>query len=185
MHKKILKKLYFFSRVSKNLSMNTRITVYNTIIKPHFEYCATIVYSFDLNKISVLQRMQNRAMRIILRCNKYTPITIMLNSLQWMSIKERLYFLSMIFIYKILHNKLPGYFDQFIVYNHQIHEHETRSRNQLHIYRKNKSRSMKTLFFKGFDQYNKLPKQVTESKSICEFRRNMLAFLGNTSCTNN
>ncbi|KAJ8977797.1 hypothetical protein NQ317_000053 [Molorchus minor] len=84
-HKKILKKIYFFSRVSQNLSCNTRITVYNTIIKTHFEYCATVLYSLDLNKMLAVQKLQNRAMRIILKCNRYTPISNMLSCLQWLN----------------------------------------------------------------------------------------------------
>ncbi|KAJ8973423.1 hypothetical protein NQ317_016706 [Molorchus minor] len=86
-HKKISKKIYFFSRVSQNLSCNTRITVYNTIIKTHFEYCATVLYSLDLNKMLALQKLQNRAMRIILKCNRYTPISNMLSCLQWLNSK--------------------------------------------------------------------------------------------------
>ena len=42
--KKISKKLYFFSRVSNDLSMFARITCFNCIIQPHFDYCASVMF---------------------------------------------------------------------------------------------------------------------------------------------
>ncbi|KAJ8941218.1 hypothetical protein NQ318_015650 [Aromia moschata] len=46
-YKKISKKIYFFSRISNSLSSYSAITVYNTIILPHFDYCASLMYSFN------------------------------------------------------------------------------------------------------------------------------------------
>ncbi|KAJ8940950.1 hypothetical protein NQ318_010151, partial [Aromia moschata] len=72
--------------IANSLSIMTCITVYKSIIQPHFDYCATILYMLDKNSISELQKLQNRGMRIILRCNKYTPINLMLECLQWMNV---------------------------------------------------------------------------------------------------
>ncbi|KAJ8980268.1 hypothetical protein NQ317_018434 [Molorchus minor] len=81
-HKKISKKNLF---LLKGFTKFKLITVYNTIIKTHFEYCATVLFSLDLNKMLALQKLQNRAMRIILKCNRYTPISNMLSCLQWLN----------------------------------------------------------------------------------------------------
>ncbi|KAJ8938942.1 hypothetical protein NQ318_014559, partial [Aromia moschata] len=62
--------------IANSLSIMTCITVYKSIIQPHFDYCATILYMLDKNSISALQKLQNRGMRIILRCNKYTPLNL-------------------------------------------------------------------------------------------------------------
>lgn len=175
--KKITKKLYFFSRVSQHLSINSKITVFKTIIQPHFEYCATIIYTFDLNKITALQKLQNRAMRIILKCTRHTPIQLMLTSLQWFSIKNRLEYLAMVFIYKMLQNLLPIYFNKYIVFNNQIHEYSTRYNRQLHIYRQNSSLNMKTLLFKGFVQFNKLPDIIKNSNTVQEFKHRLALFI--------
>ncbi|KAJ8964110.1 hypothetical protein NQ317_010891 [Molorchus minor] len=94
--KKYLKKIYFFSRIAFNISPFSAITVYNTIILPHFDYCASILFAFTSNKILALQKLQNRCMRIILKCNRYTNITLMLDTLQWMSVRDRLYYMAMI-----------------------------------------------------------------------------------------
>lgn len=151
--------------------------MFKTIIQPHFEYCATIIYTFDLNKITALQKLQNRAMRIILKCTRHTPIQLMLTSLQWFSIKNRLEYLAMVFIYKMLQNLLPIYFNKYIVFNNQIHEYSTRYNRQLHIYRQNSSLNMKTLLFKGFVQFNKLPDIIKNSNTVQEFKHRLALFI--------
>lgn len=57
--RKICKKLYFFSRISKSLSIFARLTCYNCIIGPLFDYCATLMYLFNRNQIGQLQKLQN------------------------------------------------------------------------------------------------------------------------------
>jgi len=55
----------------------------------------------------MLQKAQNRAMRVVLHCDKHTKIDHMLQALQFMSIKQKLYYSVSVFIYKILNNMLP------------------------------------------------------------------------------
>lgn len=175
--KKIVTKLYFFSRIANDLSTYTKITVYNTIIKPHFDYCASVLYLFDLNKISRLQVLQNRGMRIILKCNRYTPIVSMLSTLQWLSVSNRIFFSSMIFIFKVLNKLQPSYFNEYIVYNNDIHQHFTRNRNELYLTRTNYTSGMNTLFFKGIRQFNRLPVTIKSSQTLNIFKKNLLEYI--------
>lgn len=175
--KKISKKLFFFSRVSQFVSMATSITIYKSIIQPHFDYCASILNFLDNNSIEVFQKLQNRGMRVILRCNRYTPIRTMLNVLDWLSVKQRLRYFTLIFIYKILHNLLPSYFNKYVVFNNHIHNYLTRSNDQLHIERKNCSKHMHVLFYDGFREYNMLPNIIKECTGLNVFKNHILQYL--------
>lgn len=88
--KKTAGKVNFLSRISKNMTFDTRKIIYNTIVLPQFEYCSTIYFSCNKNQIASMQKMQNRGMRIILKCNSETPREFMLNALGWMSISQRI-----------------------------------------------------------------------------------------------
>lgn len=94
--KKSAKKIGFLARISKNLDFMSRIRVYKTIVAPHFEYCS-MLYMCNESKFQRLQKLQNRAMRIIIGCNRRTRVKDMLNALCWMSIKQRIYCQSSIF----------------------------------------------------------------------------------------
>ena len=175
--KKIRKKLFFFYRISANLSMASRLLVYNTIIQPHFNYCSSLLFLLDKNSQSVLQKLQNRGMRIILRCNRYTPISLMLEILNWQSIHHRLYYFTMIFLYKILQGLLPSYLRSFVTFNHEIHEYNTRSRNNLHIERTNSKKAMNSIFFKGIKQYNSLPKNIKDAATLKKFKTSLISHI--------
>lgn len=179
---KISKKLYFLSRISNELSLESRITVYTSVVRPHFEYCASILYMFNLNKLSQLQKLQNRGMRIILKCNKYTPITFMLSALQWLSVSNRLFYCAMIFIYKILNNLLPKYFNTYITLNSEIHEHFTRNAGNIYIQRTKYSLTMNSLFYKGIDNFNKLPLELKSSTSLSLFKRGVIEHIKSNMC---
>lgn len=95
---KISKKLYFFSRISTHLSMFARTTVFRTIIQPHFDYCASLLYLMDQNSYQRLQVLYNRGIGTILRCNRYTPIQTMLDCLNWFPVRKTWPFLAMTYI---------------------------------------------------------------------------------------
>jgi len=84
----------------------TRCTIYKIIIAPHFEYCAMLLIGMGETQITQLQKVQNRAMRIIFQCDRYTKVEDMLEALQFMSVRQRRYNIC-IFIFKILNNMLP------------------------------------------------------------------------------
>jgi len=58
-------------------------------------------------QLSTLEKAQNRVRRVILQRDKHNKINDMLEALQFMSIKQRLYYSVCVFIYKILNNMLP------------------------------------------------------------------------------
>lgn len=72
--KKEAKKVGFLARISLNLGLKERIKIYKTIVAPHFEYCASILFLCNKQATQKLQKIQNRAMRVILRCNRRTRI---------------------------------------------------------------------------------------------------------------
>ena len=63
---KVNKKINFFRRLSNNLSMYSRVTVYKFIIALHFDYCPTILFYLTETEKNGLQKFQNRAKRVIL-----------------------------------------------------------------------------------------------------------------------
>jgi hypothetical protein len=134
------------------LNIDVCLLIYKSIILPHFDFCASVLYLIDQTKIGVLQKLQNRGMRIILKCNKYTPIRNMLNTLQWMSVEQRLYYMSMIFMFKMVHNMLPVYFKCLIKFNYQVHRYSTRDKPDLNITKVMLSRTMNSIFYKGIKE---------------------------------
>jgi hypothetical protein len=174
---KISKKLYFFSRISNFVNIDICLVIYKSIILPHFDFCASVLYLMDKTKVGVLQKLQNRGMRIILKCNKYTPIRLMLSTLQWMSVEQRLYYMSMIFMFKMVHNMLPAYFKCLIKFNCQVHRYSTRDKLDLNITKVMLSRTMNSIFYKGMKEYNELPMNLKILGNVGEFKRQLSRYM--------
>lgn len=175
--KKVAKKLFFFSRVASFLSMNTNIIVFKTIIQPHFEYCASILYFLDNNSMAALQKLQNRGMRIILKCSRLTPISVMLNVLNWFNVRTRLKYFMLVFVFKIVKKLLPSYFNQYITFNNQVHNYLTRRHTDLHVQNRNYRKYMNTLFIQGLNEFNNLPSALKECNNVISFKKALNEYL--------
>ena len=78
-------KIGFFKRIRNKMSIITSINIYNTIIKPHFEFGSTILHTCCSDQqITRLQKLQNKAMRTILKVNRLTSTIWMLDILKWL-----------------------------------------------------------------------------------------------------
>lgn len=169
--KKVAKKISFLGRLSNRLSIQARILVYKTIIAPHFEYCASILFLCQDGDLQRLQKQQNRAMRIILRCSKRTNISLMLDVLQWLSIKQRIYFNTLVLIYKMVNNLLPKYMSQKLHLHSDIHNYETRIRSDYRLPKLTKSGTQNCLYYKGIKIYNNLPPEAKQATNLFSFKR--------------
>ena len=148
--------------------MNSRITIYKSIISPNFWYCPTILYFGTKNNINKLQLLQNKCLRTMLKCNRYTPIRTMLECLHFLDVNEYLYLQTMSFIYKLYHRELPDYLNFTIV--NEIHEHYTRNNDRIYIPKVNKENTKNSLYFGGLEEFNSLPCDIKNTTSLRLFK---------------
>lgn len=175
--KKISKKLFFFNRISKDLSLFSRITVFRSIIQPHFDYCSSALYLGDKGSIQSLQILYNRGMRTILRCNRYTPIEMMYSTLGWFSVQQRLYYLTMVFIFKLKKGMLPAYFNEYVTLRGQVHSYTMRNIEDFDIQKTNKHSTMTSLFYKCMNEFNHLPPSVKNALTVQIFKKLLKTYI--------
>lgn len=85
--KKLAKKIGLFGRIAKNLTFSARMNVCRSIISPHFDFCSSLLMSSDQQSRTKIQRLPNRAIRVVLRCSKYTNTALMYETLDIMNVK--------------------------------------------------------------------------------------------------
>lgn len=176
---KVNKKINFFRRLSNNLSMYSRVTVYKSIIAPHFDYCPTILFYLNETEKNRLQKIQNRAMRVILKVNRYVRIRDMLECLQFMNIDQRLVYQNLLFIFKMIHNLLPEYMAEKITFVNDIHNYNTRNAGDIYVPTAKKTSTQNSLFHKGLVIYNSLPQHIKTINSLNIFKRNISQYVKN------
>ena len=154
------------------MSIITSINIYNTIIKPHFEFGSTILYSCCLDQqIIRLQKLQNKAMCVILKVNRLTSKSWMLDTLKWLNIRERLQVNTIYFIRKMKIGDAPDYLTEQLRYVGEVQPYSLRNVTDFRIQQANTTAKQKSLFYKGLNLYNMVPFDVKNEVNDKVFRK--------------
>ena len=80
----------------------------DALVLPHFDYCCEVWDSIGISLSDRLQKLQNRAARVITgRKNEHGQSEIALNQLGWKTLNERRRQFVAKLMYKIIHNLAP------------------------------------------------------------------------------
>jgi len=178
--KKIDKKIGFLNRTGNYITAYNRCVACKAIIVPQFEYCATLIIDVSETQLGMLQRTQNRTMRIILHCDEYIRIEHVLQVLQFMSVKQRLHYAVCIFIHKILNNVLPLSLRNKIETMGSENQRHTRQTGNIVLGFRKTRNARKSVFYEGAKLYNSLPLGIRDGDRLKEFKRELKDYILNT-----
>ena len=106
--------------------------LYNALLLPHINYCL-VTWGYQCKRINILQK---RAVRLIILSRYNSHTAPLFNKLKLLTIKDMLALQELKFYYKLTHNELPAYFQNWqIVTNSELHRHNTRRKHDIHIVR--------------------------------------------------
>ena len=103
-------------------------------------------------------------MRNILKMKRETPIASMLNSLNLMSIKQRLAYNVIKMMYKIENGLLPEYLRKFMCKNRNKNEYNLRRKSLYDVPNFTKSYTQDSIFYKGLQLFNDFKKYCKKEK---------------------
>ena len=81
--KKICGGISAIRRVKPHVNKETLISIYNALVRPYFDYCCEVWDVFSETQSQQLQKLQNRAARIILNMTNDINHTVGLRALGW------------------------------------------------------------------------------------------------------
>ena len=87
--KKIASGIGALKRLMPFISKNTAVIIYKALIEPHFDYCSSVWYGISDRLSKKLQKLQNRAARVITKSTYDTSAKPLLNSLNWDDLATR------------------------------------------------------------------------------------------------
>ena len=144
--------------------------IYNSIILPHFDYGDVIWQSASKNCLTQLQKIQNRAGRIILKINPYshTSISQIHFCLGWQMLPERRKIHLLLLTYKILNNMTPEYLKEIFHFKHT--PYSLRNQNSLSLPKPNTNYCKRTLVYRASSEYNNLPSELRQLPAFTTFK---------------
>lgn len=175
--KKIAKKVSLLGRIRRFINSDSCKTIYNTIIVPDINYCSSILFlakEEDFKKLTVLQ---NKAMRIILRRNKYSKISIMLRDLNILSFKQIVHLNVIVFLFKIFKGKQSSELLRKIYKHQNTHNHMTRRKNEIRLPFRKTSKSQNSLLYRAVRIFQEIPTNIREEENSLKFRKEVYKYV--------
>ena len=151
--------------------------VYLSLIQSQFDYCITVLGACPQYLIDSLQRLQNRAARIITNNYDYSisPVTIV----KWIAIEKRCSYFTAITVYKCLNKEAPTQLLQMFNFVKDTHNVNTRSsiNNVLHLPKPNTEIFKSSLHSSSSQLWNNLPMLVKNSSSLSTLKYSLKSYL--------
>ena len=89
------------------ISESTALQIYQALILPQFDYCSPVWDELSVTLSDKLQKLQNRAARVITRSSYDTSASILLNRLNWHNLYTRRKKLKATLMFKIIKGLSP------------------------------------------------------------------------------
>lgn len=170
LQKKVNGGLFMLKSIRNIVNENVLQTVYNSLIMSHLNYCDVVWGNCGVNNQNVLQKVQNRAARIINHAKWDSPSEENLNKLNWITLDQKRNDNIAIMMFKILNGHAPAYLSQ--KFSFRNHGYNTRS-GSLHLnVPQPKTDSMKRSFaYRGAVCWNSLPHEHQQCTTLSTFKR--------------
>ena len=160
--------------VSVSLSLSLSLSLILSLVKPLFDYCDAVWGDLNKSLTARLQKLQNRAARIITRKGYDERSADIRKELGWDDLETSRKKHLAILMYKIMNNKAPGYlidlFQKSSSRNYSLRESE----NRLFLPKYNTEFAKSSSFsFVGAKVWNSIPYNIRSATSPSAFKRHI------------
>ena len=145
-------------RIKRYVPSDTLRTIYNALIQPHLYYCI-LTWGFSNSRI---QKLQKKAIRIICGAKYNAHTDPLFKNLSILKVQDIFTLQCAKFFFRFSNKKLPVYFNDFFQRNNDIHDHNTRNSNALHLFQYRNQTSRNFIRFNIPNLINNLPGNVKE-----------------------
>ena len=145
--------------------------MYKALVMPYFNYCIAVWGNINKGLADKLQKMENRAARILTFSNYEVRSSVLLDELGW----ERLEYVRLkqlaVTMYKIHNNLSPSYLRQIFTNTSNVHSHSLRNSELNYYVPRPRTESAKgTLHYRGSVVWNKIPSEIRKLPSLNVFK---------------
>ena len=156
-------------RIRSLISQSTAVQIYNALIQPHFDYCAPVWDGLSSYLCEKLQKLQNRAARVILQANCEVNSCMRLETLKWnqLSLRRKQ---KAIMMFKSLNGLAPVYLHD--LFSEQHTDYDLRdSFRKLNLPKPRTDYLKRSFGYSGALLWNSLPENIRAIRSIGQFKK--------------
>ena len=167
--------------IRRFLTSTATATLVSAFVLSRIDYCDSLLFISTHDETSNLQRIQNYAVRVILRLPKSSSITIHLKSLHWLPVKIRSTYKIACLCYHCHSSIAPSYVTGML-HRKSLHTRNTRSSSYTMPLLNRPAHSMATLGDRSFSfasssVWNSIPNDVRCDPSLSSFKPRLKTYL--------
>ena len=145
--------------------METVIALYRGIVEPHFRYCCSVCGSAGKTEVNKLQKLQNRAARIVTGSRFDAPSGPIIEGLGWKTIEELIESETQTMVYKSLNELAPRYLSELFIRNSQFSFYNLRS-TEADLWLQRKGHQMSKSVSLSLEKSCGMASQLSQSKHL-------------------
>ena len=170
--KKISSGIGSVKRISHCVPPVTLHNIYHALVQSHFDYCSVVWGNFAKTLSDKLQRLQNRAVRVLTHSSYDADANQLFKELGWDNLETRRQKLKAEMVYKSLNGLAPNYLSsKFIQRSDVITSYNLRdSDNKLAIPLPRTNHYKNSFAYSGAVLWNSLPSAARQATSLTNFR---------------
>ena len=168
--KKISSGIGVLKRVRRFICKDTAEKVYSSLIDPYFNYCSPVWNGLGSQLSIKLQKLQNRAARVIAERSYETPSSNLLQELNWNKLNINRKKHTAILMYKTLNGNMPHYLQE--IFTPRVSFYDLRDMENKLFVPKPRTACLKRSFgYSGAVLWNSLPPELRSAQTLPMFKR--------------
>ena len=121
------------NRANNVFDQRTPKLVINALVFSRLCYCSSVWSNTAKKNVNKLQLVQNFAAHIVANKGKYDHVTPILKSLNWLPVKDHLYFRDAVLAFKCMSELAPAYLSDKLTRRSTVSSWKTRNSQMLNI----------------------------------------------------
>ncbi|KAK6174094.1 hypothetical protein SNE40_017434 [Patella caerulea] len=179
--KKINFHLYNIGKLRPFIDIDTTKMLVNAFVLSNLDYCNSLLFNLPALQINKLQKLQNRAARIVTQTKPREHISLVLKQLHWLPVRERIIFKINVIVYNIQNNiDSPKYLQEIITPYTPSRSLRSQNENLLVCPPVKTKSGERTFAHGGPTLWNRLSKKTKNSKNMTSFKKSLKSELFNS-----
>ena len=171
-NKKISRGIGMLKFAKRYLPLQTIQTMYKSLVEPYFRYCSPVWGNCGITALQKLQKLQNRAARIVTNSPYDASSQPLIKQLGWLDVQQMIDFETTKIVHKSLHNEVPVYLQGLFTRVSDTCVRELRnSKLDLNLPLLKTSLGQKSFSFRGAKLWNKLGSEAKTTSSFSAFKK--------------
>ena len=136
--------------------------VAEAMVMPYFDYCSQVWSNCNCELSNKMQMLQNRLARILLSADIRAHVDDMMDSLNWIKLRDKWTNQMLIITFKCLSDNAPNYLCSMFNFTHSLHNYPTRTQtsNTLVVPHHTSNSGIRTFLCRASHLWNNLHESI-------------------------